>query len=63
MSIWDEPLTKDEYMRRLLQAKAEQRRRDATLSFEEKVEIVLELQEVSRSLREAHAVGTQRRPA
>jgi hypothetical protein len=63
MSIWDEPLTKDEYMRRLLQAKAEQRRRDATLSFEEKVEIVLELQEVSRSLREAHAVGTPRRPA
>lgn len=53
MSIWDEPLTKDEYLRRLFAAKAEQRRHDANLSFEEKVAIVLALQDASRSFREA----------
>jgi hypothetical protein len=53
MSIWDELLTKDEYRRRLFAAKADQRRRDANLSFEQKVEIVLALQEVSRELHDA----------
>jgi hypothetical protein len=56
MSIWDEPLTKEEYLRRLFAAKAEQRRKDAELPFEEKIEIVLALQEVSRALREAPPV-------
>jgi hypothetical protein len=56
MSIWDEPLSKREYLKRLVEAKAEQRRRDAELPFEEKVEIVLALQEVTRELREARAV-------
>lgn len=51
MSIWDEPLTKDAYLARLMQAKDEQRRRDAELPFEEKVEIVLALQDASRALR------------
>jgi hypothetical protein len=36
----------------LYAAKQEQRRRDAPLAFEEKVEIVLELQEASRPMRE-----------
>ena len=56
MSIWDEPLTKDEYLKRLFAAKDEQRRRDAELPFEEKVEIVLALQDASRALHEARAV-------
>ena len=51
MSIWDEPLTKQEYLRRLFEAKAEQRRKDAELPFEDKVEIVLALQDASRALR------------
>jgi hypothetical protein len=55
MSIWDEPLTKAEYSRRLFEAKAEQRRRDADLPFSEKVEIVLALQDASRALRDASA--------
>lgn len=38
-------------------AKEEQRRRDASLPFEEKVEIVLELQEASRLMREAARGG------
>lgn len=50
MSIWDEALTKEEYVRRLFALKAEQRRRDAALPFEEKVEIVITLQEASRAL-------------
>jgi hypothetical protein len=58
MSIWDEPLSKDEYMRRLVEAKAEQRRKDAALPFEEKVEIVLALQDASRALREGTVVRT-----
>ena len=53
MSIWDEPLTKDEYLRQLFEAKAEQRRKDADLPFEEKIEVVLALQDASRALRDA----------
>ena len=53
MSIWDEPLTKDEYSRRLFELKADRRRKDAHLPFEEKVEIVLALQDASRTLRAA----------
>lgn len=56
MSIWDEPLTREEYLRRLLEAKAEQRKQDAELPFEEKIEIVLALQEASRAMRDARAV-------
>jgi hypothetical protein len=58
MSIWDEPLTKEEYLRRLFEAKAEQRRKDAELSFEEKIAIVLALQDASRALRDAPAADT-----
>ena len=58
MSIWDEPLTKDEYLRRLFAAKAEQRRKDAELPFEEKIEIVLALGDASRALREAPTADT-----
>jgi hypothetical protein len=60
MSIWDEPLTKEEYLRRLFEAKAEQRKKDAALSFEEKVDIVLALQEASRALRDLPAAETMR---
>ena len=60
MSIWDEPLTKEEYLKRLVQAKAEQRRRDADLPFAEKVEIVLALQDVSRALRDARGTAVSR---
>ena len=56
MSIWDEALTKEEYLRRLFEAKAEQRKKDAELPFEEKVEIVLGLQDASRALRAAPEV-------
>ena len=58
MSIWDEPLTKDEYLRRLFEAKAEQRKKDADLPFEKKVEIVLALQDASRAPRDAPAAET-----
>ena len=58
MSIWDEPLTKDDYLRRLFEAKAEQRRKDADLPFEEKIEVVLALQDASRALRDAPAAET-----
>ena len=58
MSIWDEPLTKDEYLRRLFEAKAEQRKKDADLPFEEKIEVVLALQDASRALRDAPAAET-----
>jgi hypothetical protein len=57
MSIWNEPQTKEEYRRRLFAAKADQRRRDAHLPFEEKVAIVLALQEASRELRNARLIG------
>ena len=43
MPIWDEPLTNE----RLLELKADRRKRDAGLPFEENVEIVLALQEAS----------------
>lgn len=45
------PLT--DYLRDLYAAKDEQRRRDARLPFEEKIAIVLELQEASASIRAA----------
>ncbi len=63
MSIWDEPLTKDEYLRRLYEAKAEQRKKDAELPFEEKVDIVLALQEASQALRDAPSAETMTKPA
>lgn len=40
-------------MRRLFESKAEQRKKDAELPFEEKVEIVLALQDASRAFRAA----------
>jgi hypothetical protein len=46
-----EPKRLDQFLRDLQAAKQEQRRRDASLAFEEKVEIVLELQEASRLMR------------
>jgi hypothetical protein len=52
-----EPKPLDQYLRELYVAKQEQRRRDAALAFEEKVEIVLELQEASRLIREAARDG------
>jgi hypothetical protein len=58
MSIWDEPLTRKEYVRRLVEAKLEQRKKDAGRPFEEKVEIVLALQDASRELRAAPAIET-----
>ncbi len=58
MSIWDELLTKEEYLRRLVEAKTAQRKKDAELPFEEKVEIVLALQDLSRALREAPTAET-----
>jgi uncharacterized membrane protein len=45
------PLT--EYLRELYQAKEQQRRADARLSFDEKIAIVLELQEASALMRAA----------
>lgn len=62
MSIWDEPLTKEEYLRRLFESKAEQRKKDAELPFEEKVEIVLALRDASHALRAAPAVSSDDRP-
>jgi hypothetical protein len=47
-----EPKPVDQYLRELYAAKQERRRRDVALPFEEKVEIVLELQEASRLMRE-----------
>lgn len=61
MSIWDEPLTAEEYRRRLFAAKADQRKADASLPFEQKVEIVLALQEISRGLRSAPAIDKSAR--
>jgi len=46
------PKPLDQYLRDLYAAKQERRRHDAALPFEEKIEIVLELQEASRLLRE-----------
>jgi hypothetical protein len=56
MSIWDEPLTTEEYVKRLFESKTEQRRKDAALPFEENVEIVLDLRDASLALRAATAV-------
>jgi hypothetical protein len=55
-----EPKPLDQYLRELYAAKQEQRRRDAALAFEEKVEIVLELHEASRLIREG--AGAARPP-
>ena len=52
MTRLPEPRPLDRYLRELRTAKQEQRRRDARLPFDEKVEIVLELQEASRLIRE-----------
>ena len=46
----------DEDLRELCAAKDEERRRDARLPFEEKIAIVLELQEVSALVRGARAL-------
>jgi len=48
-----EPKPLGQYLRDLYAAKRDRRRLDARLAFEEKVEIVLELQEASRLMREA----------
>jgi hypothetical protein len=48
-----EPKPLDQYLQDLFAAKEERRRRDAGLPFEEKVEVVLELQEASRLMRDA----------
>ncbi len=52
MAQTPEPKPLDQYLQELYAAKEERRRRDAALAFEEKVEIVLELQEASRLMRE-----------
>lgn len=52
MAQLPEPKPLDQYLRDLFAAKQERRRRDAALAFEEKVEIVLGLQEASRLMRE-----------
>lgn len=54
-----EPKPLELYLQDLWAAKEEQRRRDARLPFEEKVEIVLELQEASRLMREAARGGSR----
>jgi hypothetical protein len=48
-----EPKPLGQYLQDLWAAKQERRQRDASLAFEEKVEIVLELQEASRLMRES----------
>ena len=47
------PKPLDDYLRELYAAKAEQRRHDARLPFDEKIAIVLELQEASALIRAA----------
>ena len=54
------PLT--DYLRDLYAAKDEQRRRDARLPFDEKIAIVLELQEASALIRASREPTTGRRP-
>ena len=51
MALAPEPKPLDQYLRELYAAKQERRRHDAALAFEEKIEIVLELQEASRLIR------------
>ena len=57
MSRAPKPKPLDRYLQELYAAKEEQRRRDARLPFEEKIEIVLELQEASRLIREGRSEG------
>jgi hypothetical protein len=57
-----EPKPLGQYLRDLFAAKAERRRLDARLPFEEKVQIVLELQEASRLIREGALESSRRRP-
>jgi len=57
-----EPKPLGQYLRDLFEAKAERRRLDARLPFEEKVQIVLELQEASRLIREGALESSRRRP-
>ncbi len=47
------PKRLDDYLRDLYAAKKQQRRADARLSFDDKVAIVLELQEASALIRES----------
>ena len=47
------PKPLDEYLRELYAAKEQQRRADARLPFDEKIAIVLELQEASALIRAA----------
>jgi hypothetical protein len=58
-----EPKPLDQYLRELYAAKQERRRQDAALPFEEKIEIVLELQEASRLVRESAGTGRPPRTA
>lgn len=60
MSRLPEPKPLDRYLSELQAEKQEQRRRDARLPFEEKVEIVLELQDASRLFRKAPATVADR---
>ena len=53
------PKPVDEYLRELYAAKKQQRRADARLPFDEKIAIVLELQEASAAVR---AGGRSRYP-
>jgi hypothetical protein len=46
-----------DYLRELYAAKDDQRRRDAQLPFEDKIAIVLDLQEASALIREARPSG------
>ena len=57
-----EPKPLGQYLRDLFAAKTERRRLDARLPFEEKVQIVLELQEASRLIREGALESSRRRP-
>jgi hypothetical protein len=52
-----EPKPLDQYLRELQAAKLERRRQDAALPFDEKIEIVFELQEASRLMREGHGAA------
>jgi len=52
----------DQYLRELYAAKKERRRHDATLAFEEKVEIVLERQESARLIGEGAGAARRLRP-
>jgi hypothetical protein len=51
------PKSLADYLRSLYAAKDAQRRRDAQLPFEEKIAIVLELQEASAMIRAARPSG------